>query len=410
MISVRFSIRRDKKRKDGRVPIYIRIYQGRRSSMKSTGIWVKPRHWNQEKQQIRKGDPMCQTLNERLELLQKKGEEALTSVTENGNASADRVKAQMESKEPGALIDWIDDYYNKLGDDYFWRAKRIKNLKNKLESFSTRELTFSDLTPALLTDFARWLEKSKGKKSKGNKRTTVARIMTALKMVVTSAVEHELIRPEHDPFLRFHYNPGQSSHKVKLSPEQIKAIINLELNPPDPLWHTKNYFLFSFYCAGIRFSDLARLRWSNITGEYLSYVMSKTKHKRDIQRNIKLVEPAKVILGYYKPEKVESDDRIFPLLEKTYPNDKSEKADISSKNASVNRLLKKIAEQAGIQRKISFHVSRHSYADFARQQGMDLYSISKSLGHSKLATTEVYLKELDQNYVDKNHEELFKNL
>lgn len=405
MISVRFSIRRDKKRKDGRVPVYIRIYQGRRSSMKATGIWVKPRHWNQNKQSIRKGDPMHKTLNDRLELIQEKAEEALTTATENGNVSADRVKAQMESKEPGALIDWIDNYYYKLGDDYYWRAKRIKNLKIKLEEFSKRELTFSDLTPGLLSEFTRWLEKSEDLK-----RTTVSRVMSAFKMVVTSAVEHELIRPEHDPFLRFHYNPGQSSHKVKLSPDQIKAIINLELNAPDPLWHAKNYFLFSFYCAGIRFSDLARLCWSNITGEYLSYVMSKTKHKRDIQRNIKLVEPAKIILDYYKSEKLEPDDRIFPLLEKVYPNDKSEKADISSKNASINRLLKKIAKQAGIQRKISFHVSRHSYADFARQQGMDLYSISKSLGHSKLATTEVYLSELDQNYVDKNHEELFKNL
>lgn len=405
MIKVRFSLRRDKKREDGMVPVYIRIYQGRRSTLKTTGIWVLEKNWNQKGQHVRKGDPMSTAFNQRLVRLKKEAEEALNKVLENGHVSADRVKAQMHQNEPGALIDWIDTYITNLGDDYFWRTKRIKNLKFKLEEFSKHKLTFSDVTPGFLADFSRWLEKAKG-----TKRTTVARILSAFKMVMTSAVDHELLRPELNPFLQFHYSPGQSSHKVKLSVEQIRSIINLELEAPNPLWHVRNYFLFSFYCAGIRFSDLARLRWSNIQGEYLSYVMSKTQHKRDIQRNIKLVPLAKAILECYKAGAIDPDNRIFPLLERSYESDKAEKAHISSKNALVNRDLKKIADKAQIKQKISFHVSRHSYADFARREGVDLYSISKALGHSKLATTEVYLNQLDQNYVDKQHENLFQNL
>ncbi len=405
MIKVRFSLRRDKKREDGMVPIFIRIYQGRRSTLKTTGIWVLEKNWNQKGQHVRKGDPMSTALNQRLVRLKKEAEEALNKVLENGHASADRVKAQMQQNEAGALMDWIDTYIKNLGDDYYWRTKRIKNLKIKLEGFSKRRLTFSDITPGFLNDFSQWLEKTKG-----TKRTTVARILSAFKMVMISAVDHELLRPELNPFLQFHYSPGQSSHKVKLSVEQIRSIIILQLEAPDPLWHVRNYFLFSFYCAGIRFSDLARLRWSNIQGEYLSYVMSKTQHKRDIQRNIKLVASARAILQSYNEGTPDPEARIFPLLWSNYESDKAEKAHISSKNALVNRDLKKIADMAQIKQKISFHVSRHSYADFARREGVDLYSISKALGHSKLATTEVYLNQLDQNYVDKQHENLFDNL
>ena len=75
---------------------------------------------------------------------------------------------------------------------------------------------------------------------------------------------------------------------------------------------------------------------------------------------------------------------------------------ISSRNVVVNQNLKKLAKLAGIEEGgLSFHVARHSFADYARRQSGDLYTVSKSLGHTSLHVTQNYLKSFDKDAVDK---------
>ena len=62
---------------------------------------------------------------------------------------------------------------------------------------------------------------------------------------------------------------------------------------------------------------------------------------------------------------------------------------------------------AEIDANISFHVSRHSFANYANKKGMDLYSISKALAHSDLKTTQQYLDSFDEEKLDKSMNELF---
>lgn len=64
-------------------------------------------------------------------------------------------------------------------------------------------------------------------------------------------------------------------------------------------------------------------------------------------------------------------------------------------------MLKKIAALAGVPLRLSFHMSRHSFADYGRKRGMSIYDISKALGHKNLQVTEWYLKEFDEESVAK---------
>ena len=73
---------------------------------------------------------------------------------------------------------------------------------------------------------------------------------------------------------------------------------------------------------------------------------------------------------------------------------------ISSRNTAVNKKLKKIGKLAGIQTPISFHISRYSFADYARRKNMNLYDISQALGHADLETTHIYLKSFDEDSLD----------
>jgi integrase len=76
------------------------------------------------------------------------------------------------------------------------------------------------------------------------------------------------------------------------------------------------------------------------------------------------------------------------------------RAEISSRTATVNKSLKKLAKLAGIESNVTTHVARHTWADMARKEGMNIYDISKSLGHSDINITQIYLAELDQTSSD----------
>jgi len=82
---------------------------------------------------------------------------------------------------------------------------------------------------------------------------------------------------------------------------------------------------------------------------------------------------------------------------------------IASKNALVNRYLKKVAERAELEPEgLSTHVARHSFADYARRESGDLYAISKALGHKSLQITEQYLKSFDRDAVDQLANDLWQ--
>lgn len=80
---------------------------------------------------------------------------------------------------------------------------------------------------------------------------------------------------------------------------------------------------------------------------------------------------------------------------------------ISSKNALINKELKKIAKLAGIDKPISLHVARHSFAKVAKEEGVETDTIQKILGHEREETTKRYMGELDNSEYDNTLEKIF---
>ena len=77
------------------------------------------------------------------------------------------------------------------------------------------------------------------------------------------------------------------------------------------------------------------------------------------------------------------------------------------KNTLLNRYLDKIAKLAGITKKVSMHIARHSFANIARQKNANVYDISKALGHSSLDITEAYLARFDTTSQDETMRHVF---
>ena len=204
------------------------------------------------------------------------------------------------------------------------------------------------------------------------------------------------------------------SYKAVLRPEEIESVRMLPLKPHSELWDARNVFLFSYYCAGIRVGDILKLKWSNVTSDNrLVYIMSKNLKYRDLF----LVKPALGILSAYRGK---NEGFIFPYLNPvaTYslcperaltPCQKLELAnDISNATKRLNRALGKICNMAGIDKHVTMHVSRHSFANLAREKGVMSTEIKDLLAHSNLKTTEIYMGEFDRQRSDDILRNLFE--
>jgi integrase len=125
----------------------------------------------------------------------------------------------------------------------------------------------------------------------------------------------------------------------------------------------------------------------------------------------KMGESMQGILEYYRRADQAPDEYIFPILkpEMDYTNTNYLKRQIDSKNSIVNVSLKKIAELAGIETNVSFHVSRHSAAYRMLLEGVDIYTISKALAHENVSITETYLRGIDDTLVVNAMERVFEN-
>jgi site-specific recombinase XerD len=202
-----------------------------------------------------------------------------------------------------------------------------------------------------------------------------------------------------NPFIN--YTVGSiKGNKQKLDLTDIKLINDAELKPESQQWHTRNYFLFSFYTAGTRVADLMQLTWANIKNGRLMYQAGKT----DKQTDILLLPEALQILQHYSNNKQGFifpilDSRLFEISQKpehkrTFDERELLCEAIKKKTALLNIYLKKIQKKTGITVSLSNHISRHSFANILMQKNIPVSKIQGLLRHSSMTMTENYLKEL----------------
>ena len=280
------------------------------------------------------------------------------------------------------------------------------------------ELLFTDITLSFLNKFKTYLQSLPNSKDVELtlQQNTISKIFDNFASIYKKGVwelEAEGLNIKSNPFENFKCETIDTN-KEKLTEDEIKLIEGLPLEKNSLIWHCRNYFLFAYYCAGMRAGDLIQLRGINITSEKrLIYRMDKTS----TQKNIKLFEPALNILSHYMDIEHPTTNYIFPLLDnnaiyaKAISWEDKEKLpaeikknlmqQINSKNSLINKYLKQIADIAGINKKLSMHIARHSFANIARQKNANVYDISNALGHSDIKITETYLSQFDYQSQDK---------
>lgn len=402
-ITINLGLLKRKQRADGTVPIYVRFTEKRKSRYKSTGYAIPEKDWNPKSQEVRRSHRDYKHLNIELGKIIREIAEFRDELDKQGRLSMKILTEQLFSgkkTDTRSIIETCDRFRDKLkADDRYWEHRHFTVTKSDIEKYVGYGASdrIDDLNGEWLNGFQRYLM------SKNNDYTVIKKIQRLRGMIQWLKKTGQI---SHDPFIGFEKRtkPKNGETKTKLSIEQIKAIEELELENGSEIWNVRNYFMFSFFNAGVRFSDMCTLRWKNIVDGRLEYSM----HKTSGHKSIKQLEPSIKILDHYRTPGSKPEDFIFPILDRDYSDPMELRRRISIRNVIVNKHLKTIANKAKIQAKVSFHVSRHSWAHFALTKGMDLYSISKALGHSDLKVTQDYIKSFDEQLLDKAMEGLFK--
>lgn len=411
--------------------VYLRVTVGGKRKLIKTMVEIaRPSDFNAKckgENWVRGGVRDAKVLNAQLADILARAKETYKELDKEGEVTTVALAKEMNTEVVSpSFMAFARERAQMIYDNGGWRNwRKYCGLINKLDAFRKKrrmaDITVADMTVELLTRFDNFLHKWENEREPGKllHPNTIEVQFNILRTLVHRAIEVGIMEASRDPFLVFKYK-GVKTVKEKLDDSEMGRIINLELEEGSLIWHCKNYFLFSYYCAGIRTADLIQLRWGNVTGSgRLHYQMGKNHKERDLL----LVDQAMEILRHYHREDAKATDYIFPLLSNDVEYagyvtqaDKDRMKpelrhkmyqDISSKNALINKYLKKIAEKAEIAKPLSMHISRHSFAHIAQEAGAESSAIKNILGHSNLATTERYMGSFDTSKTDETLRNVF---
>lgn len=376
---------------------------------------------------IRRNVPESAVLNDQLSKILENARRKFSELDskENVTVTTDKVVEKINEKNHSeSFIEFMKSEQQKIynsGSIGVWKKYNI--LLNKLTNYlNGKDLLMSDINIEFVRDFDDYLHTLHNERQpeKLLHPNAIHELLKNLRAYVNKAITAQKMRPENNPFLVYRLKLVATT-KEKLTESEILDLESVKLEKGSLQWHVRNIFMFSFYCAGIRASDVLQLRWSNINEGRLAYQMGKNHKVRDLV----LVDQANKILGYYKKKTSLPTDYIFPFFDSNSEyakyismEDKDSmpldiKKDlfnkISGQEALINKELGYIKKKAGITKKVTMHVSRHSFAKIAKDKGTDNSAIQNMLAHSSLSITERYMGGFDTEATDNALKKIFTN-
>ena len=196
-------------------------------------------------------------------------------------------------------------------------------------------------------------------------KKTVTDIVENLGVVMKAAIAADIPVNNPVPLMDRSIIHGDEKPRSYLTMDEVKKLVAT----PSTNERMTRLFLFSLM-TGVRYSDLRSLTWSDIIEEDGKFRLEKQMRKTGKMLYLPMNATAVELL----PERGENKSLVF---------------DVPTIQA-LDKSLKKWVKRAGIDKNVSFHTARHSFATIGLELGSDLYTVSKLLGHSDVGVTQVY--------------------
>ena len=381
---------------NGENPLMLQISKGEKRKYQSLGISVLPRYWDFTRN---KPKPNCPNkeyiqkiiLDKQTELQQRmlefNSEQKEYTTTTLLNDENKRFELKTVCQFYQELIEQCKNN-NKCGNRLIYKGSY-----NSLKVFTKNQLDipFSAIDISWLNKYEKWL------RSKGNKETTMSLMFRTLRSAYNKAIKAKCARKSDYPFDEYKINKFDTkTQKRAIAKTEVlkftKEVDNIGKRQYVQL--SKDIFIFSYLCGGINFTDIANLTKVNITNGRIHYIRQKTG------KLIKLgiSEEAMQIIKKYESE---SKGYLFPILNANIHKTPLQKQNrIHKMLGKINKNLKLIAAQLNVDANMTTYVARHSFASVLKKSGVSIALISEALGHSDLATTQIYLDSFDNEQVD----------
>lgn len=395
-LKVTFYLKRNEERADGTMSVLGRIRIGKSMVQFSAKVYAIPSTWDVKSGRAVGKSKASVAVNKELDRMSVDIRSAYKSLlAKKENITAEEVKNTFQgiASEQETLVTYCEkcneDFLRKVGINraigtYKRYRVALKHLKNFLrEKYSVRDIPFQALNPSFVSSYDLYL-----RADLNMCKSTVVNIMGRLHKIVKSAIDRGYLK--QDPFIGYTYDYAPIIPKF-LSEDELELMMNTHLPQPN-LNLVRDVFLFSVF-TGIAFGDLRSLTEKNLVqAEDGTWWIHSARKKTGTPFHVPLLELPLELINKYKG--IAPEGKLFPML--------------SCSKTNIN--LKKIAAICGINRRVTFHQARHTYASLITlSQGVTLDTVRELMGHRDWRATRIYA-HLTHEKVSEDMEKLQKRI
>lgn len=385
-VSILFYIKRAKANNLGVCPIYTRITVNAKRFEFSTNKYINPDKWSSEGSKVKGTSEEARTINSHLDYLKNQVLEAEKRLFKKDiKVSSESLKNELmgidETKR--MLIPIFQDHNNRIkelvGKEYApGTLERYKtSLSHTIEflkwKYKVSDIEINKIDHAFVTDYEFWL-----RSVRNCANNTAVKYIKNFSKIIKLCLANDWI--DKNPFANYK-SKVKEVERIYLSEDEIQNIINKDFKT-ERLSLVRDIFLFSCF-TGLTYIDVKNLTKSHISigidGEKWIFTH---RQKTETASKIPILPVTQMIIDKYEdlPE-CNNKNKLLPILS----------------NQKMNAYLKEIAGICEIEKELTFHIARHTFATTVTlTNGVPIESVSKMLGHKNLRTTQHYAKVLDK--------------
>lgn len=401
--------------KESLYPVMLVVTKRRKRAFISIGISGTFDSWDETQQQFILLEGRSKAVKEANEQRKK-----YNDLIERYNQRAKEVTKKLEDDK----IDWT---FNQFKDAFFAKTKQgnfhsyisdhVQTLRatnhtgnaicyertlHMLTLFDSKitERVFGEIDIRYVKRFDTFLQK------RGNKGNTRKYYFKALRAILNKAIQDGEASNTTYPFGKggFKITDLEEETPKRYLPDEYLHTLKTKMSKRPVREYARNLFLFSYYCYGISFIDMAHLKNKNIVlhnnGRYIVYKREKTKNQRKVKPiQIKITDEIQGLIKSLQTFKQPLNDYLLPIVTVDHKGEKLYEH-IRNKGKRYNSYLKDIANEFEFEFNLTSYVSRHTMAMQLQGNAIPREVISQILGHHDLQTTNTYLDSLDSSIID----------
>ncbi len=373
---------------DGKLPVYARITINKQRIELSVKQMMNPNDWNEKRGIAKPLNDEYRQFNNYLEQLKSTYYECYRDmIIKKKEITTETFKrAYFGEEEDEYTLCKLMNYHNiDMKESVSWGTmKNYYTTQKYLEKFlkerrNKKDIGLKDINYKFVTDFEYYLKTYQPKdhqKKLGNKG--VMKHMERFRKMINVALKNEWM--EKDPFKAYKLK-FTKFERGYLTEEELYKLENKEFKI-ERLQMVKDLFIFSCY-TGLAYIDTVTLKRASVVKgiDAESWIITqRTKTKTSVKIPL-LPKAIEIIERYSNHSKCLAEETLLPSLS----------------NQKLNGYLKEMADICGIEKNLTFHLARHTFATtITLSNGVPIESVSKMLGHTKITTTQVYAKVIER--------------